>query len=359
MVNVTLSPFVPKSHTPFQWEGQASREEIRRRMNYIRDHMPQRGVGIKTSPIDTSILEGALARGDRRLGAVIERAWREGCRFDGWSEQFRPDTWRAAFVACGLDMTFYNERVRADDEVFPYDHIESGPGKKYLTFQRDQARASQTTPDCVNNPCSGCKACKKPKEHVLAREDKTSQPDHSDQTEKPDMSGKSDGSHKPNLPQHSDPANPQLPVMRVRLRFTKSGPLRFIGHLDMMEAIHRVLRRTSAPLAYSHGFNPQPVVSLSPPLPLGFEGKGELADVFLLRRIDLREWLREITSMPIGGLEWTAIEEIPLKVPSLQQAITHYNYEVSWRPWTTMSPDSQPNQDLSPTSTLSPAILPA
>lgn len=121
--------------------------------------------------------------------------------------------------------------------------------------------------------------------------------------------------------------------MRVRLRFTKSGPLRFVGHLDMMEAIHRVLRRTSAPLAYSHGFNPQPQISLSPPLTLGFEGAGELADVFLLKRIDIRQWLREITSMPIGGLEWIGAEEVPLKAPSMQQAIARYDYEIAWRAW--------------------------
>ncbi|MFW6286338.1 MAG: TIGR03960 family B12-binding radical SAM protein, partial [Candidatus Sumerlaeota bacterium] len=102
-INLTLSPFVPKAHTPFQWEGQIPLEEIRRRSSYVRAKLPRRGVAFKTSPLAISRLEAVLARGDRRLGAAIEKAWRRGCRFDAWSETFRPEIWWQVMEECGLD----------------------------------------------------------------------------------------------------------------------------------------------------------------------------------------------------------------------------------------------------------------
>jgi len=334
-INITISPFVPKSHTPFQWEGQIPREEIQRRMRYLRDRIPSRGAAIKTSPIDSSVLEAALARADRRMGAVIEHAWRAGCRFDGWSEQFRPEVWWRSFAACGLDAAWYACRPRADDEMFPYDHILSGPGRKYLAAQRDLACRGETTPDCVNNPCSGCDACDRPKRHVLARD--IERIDTGPESPPPSSSGEAGRAKlgaSPGSPRKENAdVQPPQPVMRARLRFTKSGSLRFIAHLDLVETIHRLLRRSEAPLAYSHGFNPLPQIALSPPMPLGFEGSGELADVRLLERIDLGNLLRRLASMPIEGLAWTGAEEAPLKAPSLQQAIAQYLYRLRWRRW--------------------------
>jgi radical SAM-linked protein len=319
-INVSLSPFVPKAHTPFQWEGQPPRDEMKRRIDYVRRRLPERGVAVKTSPIDASVLEAVLARGDRRLGRAIERAWRAGCRFDAWSDWFRPALWWAALQAEGLSAAWYAERLRADDEVLPYDHLLSPPGKSYLALQRDYAHAGTTTPDCANNPCSRCDACARPKQHRLA-------PEPAD-----GGAGKDAARAEANAGESAPPRSAAAPpVMRVRLRFTKTGSLRFIGHLDLMETIHRLLRRSGAPLAHSQGFNPQLQVALSPPLPLGFEGLGELADVFLVERVDLRQWMGALSQLVTAGLAWTAAEEVPLAAPSIQQALTRYDYRVSWR----------------------------
>jgi radical SAM family uncharacterized protein/radical SAM-linked protein len=319
-VNVTLSPFTPKPHTPFQWEGQASQAELRRKLHLVRDRMP-RNVAIKTSPLESSLLEAALARGDRRLGRVIETAWRKGCRFDGWSESFLPNAWWDAFEECGLDPAWYAERARRDDEIFPYEHIQSPPGRRFLELQRDAARRGETTPDCVENPCSGCDACAKPKAHTLARDaavPETPQPGEQKTADRPAP--------------HPMREDAERPVLRARLRFTKEGALRHVSHLDLAEAIHRLIRRSGAPVAHSQGFNPQPRISISPPLPLGFAAKGELADVLLLERLDLLTWLRRLRSLPApDGLEWLGVEEIGLREDSLQQAITHFDYELRWR----------------------------
>ncbi|MBN1866250.1 TIGR03960 family B12-binding radical SAM protein [Candidatus Sumerlaeota bacterium] len=320
-INVTLSPFVPKAHTPFQWEGQTPPDELRRRMNLVRDRLPPKVVAVKTSPLEGSVLEAAMARGDRRLGAVVERAWRDGARFDGWKEHFRFDRWRAAFEACGLDPAFYTERRRGNDEVFPYDVVLAPPGRRFLAFQRDLARRGEVTPDCQNHPCAQCDACAKPKEHRLARDGS------------PESESGSQEVSEPAAPPQGESSAPEFPVMRARLRFSKGGALRFVSHLDLAETIQRLIRRSRTPVAYSHGFNPQPQISLSPPLPLGFEALGELADVLLVERIDLKAWLRDLRAMPVAGLEWTGVEEVPLKTPSIQQAIERYDYRIDWRGW--------------------------
>ncbi len=329
-INVSLSPFVPKPHTPFQWEGQISEAEMRHRIHYVRSQMP-RGVDVKTSPVATSRLEAILARGDRKLAAAIESAWRKGCRFDGWRESFQPELWWEAFEECGIDPEFYASRERADDEIFPYDHLLVAPGRKFLEAERDASRRGDITPDCVENPCARCAACNPPKQHVLAKDT--------------DEAGASGILPAENAPDSSTPGPSEFdertpaqiqedmqPVMRARLRFTKYGALAFVSHLDLTEAIHRIVRRSSAPVAYSQGYNPQPRISLTPPLPLGFEGEGELADVLLLERIDLAEWLRQLRAISApDGLQWTAIEEAPVKSPSLQQTVEYFDYEISWK----------------------------
>jgi radical SAM family uncharacterized protein len=344
-LNITLSLFVPKPHTPFQWEGQIPREEVRRRLSYVRDRLPRRGVELKLSPLETGILEAVFARGDRRLGAVIEHAWRAGCRFDGWRETFRPDLWSEAFAACGLDPDWYSARKRGKDEKFPYDHLKAAPGRRYLEQQRDLAAEGKVTPDCVENPCSGCDACAKPKEHVLARDisrDFAVRDTASSIAPVATLVTSPATPIRPISPigpmnpiaKREEPsrAEPPPPVMRVRLRFTKTDALRFIAHLDLVEAIHRIVRRSGAPVAHTQGFNPLPRIALSPPLPLGFEGLGEVADVFLLKRVDLQTWLRELRAVSApNGLEWTGIEEIPLKAPSVQQAVTSFRYRLCWR----------------------------
>ncbi|HNY26478.1 MAG TPA: TIGR03960 family B12-binding radical SAM protein [Candidatus Sumerlaeota bacterium] len=318
-LNVTLSPFVPKAHTPFQWAGQIDLAEIQRRLRYVRNCLPQKAVAFKTSPVDSSILEAVFARGDRRLGKVLLEAWRNGCRFDAWSELFQPQVWWKAFETCGLDPAWYARRERPDDEVFPYAHLNSAAGGAFLEKQRDFSRIERITPDCVREACAGCAACKPPKQHVLAS----------------DAVGLKEVEPLPESVKRvpgKGTSETETPVMRVRLRFSKRGALRFISHLDLAEVIHRLVRMSELPVAYSQGFNPQPRISLSPPLPLGIEGQGELADVYLTERVELKTCLQKLCRVTrVAGLEWCGIEEAPMQSDSLQQSIGEYGYEIAWR----------------------------
>ncbi len=156
-ITVSTSWFVPKPHTAFQWEPQISKQEYERRVALLREAIKTRTVTYNWHDSDTSFLEAVLARGDRRLGKVLETAWRKGARLDAWEEYFSLDRWLEAFDECGLDPHFYANRTRSEDELMPWSMISSGVTEQYLLRERHRAYESVTTPDCRTH-CNGCGA---------------------------------------------------------------------------------------------------------------------------------------------------------------------------------------------------------
>ncbi len=157
-VTASVSTFIPKPHTPFQWAAQVDLEETEGRQRLLKRELRKIGVQFKWHDARLSHLEGVFARGDRRLGKVLLKAYQLGCRFDGWTEHFRLELWNQAFETSGIDPNWYLRR-RLLDEALPWDHLDSGVTKKWL--QRDLAKALQgtTTPDCSVERCSYCGAC--------------------------------------------------------------------------------------------------------------------------------------------------------------------------------------------------------
>ena len=156
-IAASASCFVPKPHTPFQWEPMAAPGELRRRAGLTREKM-RKQVTFHWHEPDAGYLECALSRGDRRLGAVVERAYRLGCRMDGWSECFSLEKWREAFRLEGLDPDFYALRRREPDEVLPWSHISCGVSEAHLWRERERAYRAEPSVDCRNG-CEGCGIC--------------------------------------------------------------------------------------------------------------------------------------------------------------------------------------------------------
>ncbi len=155
-VRVGVSTFVPKPHTPFQWAGLASLDEIRRKQELLRQEFGrERGLIFNWNEPEESLMEAFLSRGDRRLGPVIKSAWEKGAKFDAWNEWHRPDAWRAAFAKHGLDPAWYAHRVRPADEIFPWDHINAGVEKRWLLLDWYQAEKGETKIDCREH-CYHC-----------------------------------------------------------------------------------------------------------------------------------------------------------------------------------------------------------
>ena len=158
-VSVSASNFVPKPFTPFQWEPQATVEELKEKQDLLLHTCPSKKINISFHDIHTSFLEGVFARGDRRLSRVIETAWQNGCVFDSWNDHFRFDTWMDSFAACGLDPAFYANRRRDYGETLPWDHLDFGVSKGYLEKENEKAKRAETTANCKIK-CAGCGASK-------------------------------------------------------------------------------------------------------------------------------------------------------------------------------------------------------
>ncbi len=158
-VTVSVSCFVPKPHTPFQFEAQDTMLQLKEKREFLASCIKTKKISLKMHDATTSSLEGFFARGDRRCGKVIYEAWKNGCKFDSWAEHFKYDVWENTIKDCGLDFAFYANRVRAFDEVTPWDHIYHGVSKKFLERENVKAHLGETTPHCREN-CSGCSANK-------------------------------------------------------------------------------------------------------------------------------------------------------------------------------------------------------
>ena len=156
-VHVATAYFVPKPHTPFQWEKQITPQEYLRRCRLLKDHFYSKSIEYDYHSPDLSRLEAVFARGDRRLGPVIEAAVKSGARLDGWDEYFNYAKWYAAFRECGVDESFYTTRGYGEEEILPWDTIDVGIGKRFLKLERKRAYEGKVTPDCRHG-CAGCGA---------------------------------------------------------------------------------------------------------------------------------------------------------------------------------------------------------
>ncbi|HEY5433497.1 MAG TPA: TIGR03960 family B12-binding radical SAM protein [Coriobacteriia bacterium] len=158
-IAVSVSTFVPKAHTPFQWEGQLTLQQVQDRQHVLRETMPRKGVDLHWHDSEISFLEGTLARGGRELSRVIERVWRAGGGFDAWTEVFGLSRWTGAFEAEGIDPVELASSPRAIDAALPWDHISSGVTKAYLAIERERALDGVVTPDCSFGDCTACGVC--------------------------------------------------------------------------------------------------------------------------------------------------------------------------------------------------------
>lgn len=156
-VHVATAYFVPKPHTPFQWEKQITPQEYLRRCKLLKSHFYSKSIEYDYHSPDLSRLEAVFARGDRRLGSVIETAVSSGARLDGWDEYFNYAKWYDAFRTCGIDENFYTTRGYGEDEILPWDTIDVGVTKKFLKLERKRAYQETVTPDCRHG-CAGCGA---------------------------------------------------------------------------------------------------------------------------------------------------------------------------------------------------------
>jgi radical SAM superfamily enzyme YgiQ (UPF0313 family) len=154
-VNVGVSTFIPKPHTPFQWEPMGQMDEVQARLERLKQRIRGAGLRLRWNDLQESMFEGFLSRGDRRMAEAVELAWRKGAKFDAWMDHYNEDAWNDALDEIGLDPTFYTHRRRSIDEIFPWEHIDIAVTKKFLTQDYLMSQAQETRVDCRHN-CFAC-----------------------------------------------------------------------------------------------------------------------------------------------------------------------------------------------------------
>lgn len=309
-VNVSVSTFVPKPHTPFQWEPMIGLDEIRFRQHHLRALLRGSRFNFKWQDPQTSMLEAVMARGDRRLSPVIEAAFRQGARFDGWSERFDFAFWKNAFSLTGVAPSDYL-RTYDESEILPWDHIESGVTKEFLLRERRNAEAGVLTPDCRFDSCHQCGIC----------DHKTIYPRLAPALSGPPSGGEASPSSLP---------PPTAPIRRFRLRFSKRGPLTLLGHLELTKTFARSARRARLPLRYTQGFHPLPRMAFGPALAVGVESLAEHVDLDLLGDLAGPTLIADLNRELPQGLRIETAEEISLKTPAISDSIAEVSYCLSW-----------------------------
>ncbi len=265
-INVSITTFIPKAHTPFQWVSQLSMEASRARMEKIAAKLKRTGVQIKWQNPEMSLLEGLVARGDRRMADVIERAWRLGCTFDGWGEQFDFPRWQEAIRESGVDVRFFTERERRLDEPLPWQHMDSGATDRFLRGELEAAFEGKRLADCRYGECGQCGVCDFEEIHPRVFGD---------------------------APAPKAVRNDELvdsTSVERELVWTKMGSARFFGHLELVKMFAAAFRRAGIELLYSRGFHPMPQISFDNPLPLGMESQAE------------RMWVKPAADYPCSDL---------------------------------------------------------
>ncbi|MEK6790279.1 MAG: TIGR03960 family B12-binding radical SAM protein [Deltaproteobacteria bacterium] len=299
---VSAACFVPKPHTPFQWEPQLAPDESARRLFGLKREVTRLKLGFKWGDSGMSVLEGVFSRGDRRLSSVIAVAFRKGARFDGWTEQFNLKLWQEAFLESGIDMRFYTERRRGFDEALPWDHLSSGVTKEFLRREYEQAIKGVETKDCKVFNCTNCGVC----DHKVIK----------------NVSAKEAVG-----PDNAPARQPEALAYRLRFRFSKTGDARLLSHLELINAVARAARRAAIPLAYSQGFHPLPRLSFASSLPVGLESDGEVMDMELRPhngKLSPSEALSRLKMFSPNHIEFFECEEVPLKSGFPSAMITEY-----------------------------------
>jgi radical SAM family uncharacterized protein/radical SAM-linked protein len=375
-VTVSVSTHVPKPHTPFQWVAQDSLSQTQRKQQMLR-HAARavRGLELKTHDAETSILEGILARGDRRLGDVIERAYERGARLDSWEEHVKLDVWREALEHFGVDPGQYLNTIAVTARL-PWDHLDIGLEEGFLAREYRKALASRPSPPCgkvvgqfihATNlaqaeaekrrlVCYDCGiACdltkmRSERKDFLARlgsltpDDRVRLPLLGELTAAkpgsarepfvfgddlpPEELAKPPAQRKRLRPELYRPVRVGTPL-RYRLRFAKTGAVALLGHLDLIRELPRVIRRAGIKTAYTEGFHPKPDMSFGPALSLGVASLDEYADIKLIDAPPLEELVARLEAHTAGGLHFLGARLLEQQDKGVSAVITAARYLIA------------------------------
>ncbi len=305
-IHVSVSSFIPKPHTPFQWMAMETPEVLREKMRLIQGLLKRyRTVELKIHDLETSILEAVFSRGDRRLGPVLLKAWRDGARFDSWRDFFNFERWERALTESGLEAADYTGPLEPDSAL-PWDIVDTGLSRDHLRGELAKALRGEPTPPCSKTACGECQGCRpelRPRPRAGRRPNR--------EFAEPDVLGAE--------------ANG---VKRYRAFFSKTGPARFLSHNDLANCLRRAFRRAGIPILRSEGFHPKMMVSYLPALPLGMSGLEECLDLRSRRDFGAEEFLGRMNRSLPRGIEFLDLRRLGPEDESLGASLEGFRYSL-------------------------------
>jgi len=298
-INLSLSSFIPKPHTPFQWLAMEEEAALREKQSLIRSRLGRaRSVAIKTHPTGNSVLEAVFSRGDRKLGAALIQAWNRGARFDGWKDHFDFARWEAAFAEESID---YRSYLGPLDKaaVLPWDHVETGIKKTFLLSELEKALKEERTASCLDSDCALCRGCDSPprRQKIPPNRDGTSAPGPSSFGTRTEREA------------------------RYEVFYAKFGLARFLSHRDLTNHLQRSLRRAGVEVAHSSGFHPKMLLSYAPALPLGMTAKEECFEFRSFYQLDERALLERLNRSARSGILFLRVRRVDKSETSLGERI--------------------------------------
>jgi radical SAM-linked protein len=313
-ITVSISNFVPKPHTPFQWHPQQSMAEVARKHQLVRDAVHnRRQVSVKCHEPEFSLVDGLVARGDRRTGRLIERAYEKGARFDGWAERLNLKAWQDAAAELlqetGIDFLAEGPRARGLDEVLPWHRISCGLHPRFFKNEYMKAVYGIATEDCSFGACHFCGLCT-PKNGIAPRI-------HKD----PPAAMR---------PASATAAEPERPAVRASLRFQyrKDGAGTYLSTLDLNVLLTRAFARAGLPLAYDQGLKSRPELFLGPALPVGVTSTCELFDAELDTALEPAEILARVNAQLPQHLQLLTASPLEPKAPNITSVIKAVSYRI-------------------------------
>lgn len=314
-INLSLSTFIPKPHSAFQWLPMERLEKIYEKQKAIKKKSFKFPINFKAHNPQLSFLEGIFSRGDRALGEVLVSAWRKGCRFDGWGDQLRWDLWMEAFHECGISPELYLYQRLSCDSSLPWDHISTRVKKEFLKKELELGMQGIPSTMCSSERCVGCGVCLP--EWIAQRERRKQKLSEINVKEIPlGPSLNSTGEKR----------------FFYRASLQKKSDMKFLSHLDFSRTIIRALRRAGIPLVYSQGFHPKPKISFCPALALGIEAEEEFIDFISCRLLSLTEAKKRINASLPSGLKVLRMAFMPEAPLALEQAINLARYSMKIYP---------------------------
>lgn len=332
-INVSVSSFVPKPFTPFQWESQLSIEAIQKLHEKLRHALRHKGLQFKYHDVEMSYLEGVFSRGDRRLSEVLLAAYQKGARFDEWKEQFNFSLWQQVFTEMGVDPDFYVTRRRKREEILPWDHLFVQMKKDFLWSEWEAAHDLAFIEDCSTHRCTNCGVCDfRLVKNINYRHDRVTG----------EVSAHSTRGRllKDEAKQHlvkqeaSETGRPKdfetqwHNNVKLRVRYTKLGEAAFLSHLDLMTLLRRAMARARIPIGFSDGFHPHMKLSMGPALSLGLESEAEYLDVELTEAIAPELFQSRMNAILPEGIQIKKVWEVPLREPSLMSTLREQVYHI-------------------------------